>query len=219
MDIGAIRRESIVYECFALDQCKVFTISPNSSEVDGCETLTCLIREMYAANCAFLHNLSLIFECFAAGRLYGLRLEETQAMWEHQGCEPIFMQMRSPWTLPAFCCVDKDGCVELLWVHPRARHNGFVGIFARQLGLEAESLRKNFVLCNKNGKCNSQGYPDPFHKRVCNHWALTGFPCVRESHWEVTRMVLERPDEFNPWHACAVCNAGEHRRSKDRPAS
>jgi hypothetical protein len=94
-----------------------------------------------------------------------------------------------------------------------------MGIFAVQLGLEAESLRKNFALCNKNGKCNSKGYLDPFNGRVCNHWALTGFPCVRETHWEVMQAVLDPENAFNPWYACAVCNATGHRRIRERPAS
>jgi hypothetical protein len=219
-DDGITRQSSSgVDPCFALEQCKVFAVSPSSTEVDGPQTLKCLIREMYDANSGFLHNLCFIFECFAAGRLYGIRLEETEAMFQYKGCEPIFMQLRSPWTLPAFCCLDKDGGIEILWVHPRARHNGLTGIFSAQLGLEAESLRKNFALCNKNGKCNSKGYPDPFYGRVCNHWALTGFPCVRESHSEVMRSVLDPENAFNPWYACAVCNATGHRRIRERPAS
>ena len=210
---------SSVDPCFALEQCKVFAISPSSTEVNGSETLKCLIREMYDANSGFLHNLCFIFECFAAGRLYGIRLEETEAMCQYKGCEPIFMQIHSPWTLPAFCCIDKDAGVEILWVHPRARHHGFAGIFTAQLGLDAETLRKNFALCNKNGKCNSKGYPDPFKERVCNHWALTGFPCVRESHSEVMRAVLDTENAFNPWYACAVCDAAGRKIRRSRPAS
>lgn len=210
---------SSVDPCFALEQCKVFAISPSSTEVNGSETLKCLIREMYDANSGFLHNLCFIFECFAAGRLYGIRLEETEAMCQYKGCEPIFMQIHSPWTLPAFCCLNKDGDVEILWVHPRSRHKGFARIFAVQLGFTTESMMKNFALCNKNGKCNSKGYPDPFKERVCNHWALTGFPCVRQPHWSVIQAVLDRPPLFDPWHACAVCNAAGHRRIRSRPAS
>ena len=208
--------KSMVDPCFALEQCKVFAISPTATEVNAAETLQCLIREMYDANSGFLHNLCFIFECFAAGRLHGIRLEETEAMSQYKGCEPIFMQLQHPWTLPAFCCLNKDGDVEILWVHPRARHHGFAGIFAAQLGLEAESLRKNFVLCNKNGKCNSKGYLNSFNDRVCNHWALTGLTCVRGSRSEVLRSVL---DTQNPWYVCVVCNAAGHRRIKSRPAS
>ena len=210
---------SSVDPCFALEQCKVFAISPTATEVNAAETLQCLIREMYDANSGFLHNLCFIFECFAVGRLYGIRLEETNAMFQYKGCEPIFMQWRYPWTLPAFCCLNKDGGIEILWVHPRARHNGFTSIFAAQLGLEAKLLRKNFVLCNKNGKCNSKGYLNSLKDRVCNHWALTGLTCVRGSHSEVLRSVLDTENAFNPWNVCAVCDAARHRRIKSRPAS
>ena len=212
---------SSVDPCFALEQCKVFAISPTATEVNAAETLKCLIREMYDANSGFLHNLCFIFECFAAGRLYGIRLEETEAMFQYKGCEPIFMQPRSPWTLPAFCCIDRDAGVEILWVHPRARHHGFAGIFTAQLGLDAELLRKNLALCNKNGKCNSKGYPDPFRQRVCNHWALTGFPCMRQPHWEVIQAVLDQPPLLNPWRVCAVCNATGHKKIRilSKPAS
>ena len=205
--------------CFALEQCKVFAISPSATEVNAAETLQCLIREMYDANSGFLHNLSFIFECFATGRLHGIRLEETEDMFQYKGCQPIFMQFRYPWTLPAFCCLNKDGGIEILWVHPRARHNGFTSIFTSQLGLEAESLRKNFVLCNKNGKCNSKGYLNPLTDRVCNHWALTGLTCVRVSRSEVLRSALNTQTAFNPWYVCIMCNAIGHKRIKERPAS
>jgi len=205
--------------CFSLEQCKVFAISSSSTEVDGSETLKCLIREMYDANSGFLHNLCFIFECFAAGRLYGIRLEETEAMSEYKGCESIFMQVQHPWTLPAFCCLNKDGGVEILWVHPRARHNGFARIFAAELGFTTESMMKNFVVCNKNGKCNPKGYLDPSNRRVCNHWALTGFPYVRESHQEVLNMVLDKEVLFNPWYACAVCGVTRHKIRGEVPAS
>jgi hypothetical protein len=207
-DDGITRQSSsMVDPCFALEQCKIFVISPTATEVNGAETLQCLIREMYNANSGFLHNLCFIFECFAAGRLHGIRLEETEAMFQYKGCEPIFMQFHCPWTLPAFCCLNKDGGIEILWVHPRARHHGFAGMFTAQLGLDAELVRKNFALCNKNGKCNSKGYLNPSTDRVCNHWALTGLTCVRESHSEVLRSVLDQKNAFNPWYVCILCNA------------
>jgi len=33
----------------------------------------------------FLHNLSVIFDCFVGGRMYGLQLPETQEMFEYDG--------------------------------------------------------------------------------------------------------------------------------------
>jgi hypothetical protein len=80
------------------------------------------------------------------------------------------------------------------------------------LGLDAELVRKNFALCNKNGKCNSKGYLNPLTDRVCNHWALTGLTCVRESHSEVLRSVLDQKNAFDPWYVCILCNAAGQKK-------
>jgi hypothetical protein len=94
-----------------------------------------LIREMFEGNSGFLYNLSVIFDCFAGGRMYGLQLPETSEMFEYDGPdEPLFIQ--DTYTIPAFCCLDSDSSVEILWVNPRARRMGFASAFLRQLNIK-----------------------------------------------------------------------------------
>jgi GNAT superfamily N-acetyltransferase len=100
------------------------------------ETLVELIREMFEANSGFLHNLNVIFDCFAAGRMYGLELPQTYEMFEYDGPdEPIFIQ--DTYNIPAFCCLDSNSSVEILWVHPRARRFGFGSAFLKQLNIKS----------------------------------------------------------------------------------
>ncbi|MBV5345111.1 MAG: hypothetical protein JZU63_06065 [Rhodoferax sp.] len=193
---------------FDLQQVKVFAISSNSDILDGAETLRHVIRELYHDNSGFLHNMSDLFDGFAAGRLYGLRLEETDDMFRHKGHHPMFMQSRSPWTLPAFCCLDETGAVDIIWVHPRVRRMGLASAFLRELDV----TRATVILPESKGfwdKHQRVQYPricDDEYRNTdspCNHWALTGFPLLDEPHRDLLTDVLER--KLEPALLCATC--------------
>ena len=195
-------------EVFDLQQVEVFSISSNSDIVDGAETLQHVIRELYHDNSGLLHNMSVLFDGFATGRLYGLRLEETDDMFKHNGHHPMFMQSRPPWTLPAFCCLSETGAVDLLWVHPRVRRRGLASAFLHQLDVtqatvilpESKGLWDKHPQVQYSRICDlPQRNTDP----TCNHWALTGFPLIDEPYRDVLKGVLER--ELEPALICAVC--------------
>lgn len=195
-------------EVFDLQQVEVFSISSNSDIVDGAETLQHVIRELYHDNSGFLHNMSVLFDGFATGRLYGLRLEETDDMFKHNGHHPMFMQSRFPWTLPAFCCLDETGAVDIIWVHPRVRHKGLASAFLRQLDV----TRATVIVPESKGFWDK--HPQVQYSRICdfflrntdptcNHWALTGFPLIDEPYRDVLEGVLEH--KLEPALICAVC--------------
>ena len=195
-------------EVFDLQQVEVFSISSNSDIVDGAKTLQHVIRELYHDNSGFLHNMSVLFDGFATGRLYGLRLEETDDMFRHKGHHPMFMESRYPWTLPAFCCLSETGAVDLLWVHPRARKRGFASAFLHQLDVTQATviLPESEGFWDKHPQVQYSRICDDKYRNTdnpCNHWALTGFPLFDEPYRNVLKGVLER--ELDPAMICAVC--------------
>jgi hypothetical protein len=210
---------------FDLDRVRVFAISPYSDIVHGGETLRHVLRELYDANSGFLHNVAQVFDCFGTGRLYGLLLPETEAMFMHQGHDPLFMQSRAPWTLPAFCCLSPSGAVEMLWVHPRARHRGLASAFLRQLNVSQASavLHDSIGFWNRHPQVAFPGvlnapvrcWGDFDAKTQCNHWGLVGFPDMDRPHADATRCMLEPGME--PWHWCRICS--DRNTQKRRPAS
>ena len=195
-------------EVFDLQQVKVFAISSNSDIVHGAKTLHHVIRELYHDNSGFLHNMSVLFDGFATGRLYGLRLEETDDMCKHNGHHPMFMQSRFPWTMPAFCCLSETGAVDLLWVHPRARKRGFASAFLHQLDVTQATviLPESKGFWDKHPQVQYSRICDFFLRNTdptCNHWALTGFPLIDEPYRDVLEGVLEH--KLEPALICAVC--------------
>lgn len=210
---------------FDLEQVQVFAISPQSSIVHGAETLRHVLRELYEANSEFLHNVTHLFDCFGTGRLFGLLLPETEAMFMHAGHDPLFMESRAPWTLPAFCCLDRSGAVDLLWVHPRARHRGLGSAFLRQLHVSRASavLRESLGFWDRHAHVAHAGVRDaPVRcwgdldgETKCNHWGLIGLPGMDRPHAEAAQSMLQPGTE--PWHWCAACT--DRNTRKRRPAS
>jgi GNAT superfamily N-acetyltransferase len=207
MSVGVVLDRCIMsqIEVFKWEQVNVFKISPDHF---GGETLSHMLRELYDANSGFLHNASVLFECFATGRLYGLLLEETEDMFRYEGHHPMFMQSRPPWTLPAFCCLSETGAVEMIWVHPRARRRGFASAFVHQLDVTQATV----ILPESKGFWDK--HPQVQYSRICdlaernaeptcNHWALTGFPLLDEPYRDVLQGVLKH--ELDPALTCAVC--------------
>jgi hypothetical protein len=192
---------------FDLQQVKVFAISSNSDILDGSKTLQHVIRELYHDNSGFLHNMSVLFDGFAAGRLYGLRLEETDDMLRVKGVHPMFMQ-RYPWTLPAFCCLDETGAVDIIWVHPRVRRMGLASAFLRELDVTRATviLPESKGFWDKHPKVQYPRICDDEYRNTdspCNHWALTGWPLLDTPYQQVLQDVLER--DLEAAMLCATC--------------
>jgi hypothetical protein len=193
-------------------------IAASSHNLEG------FIRELYDANSGFLHNISVLYDGFAAGRLFGLRLTETEDMFRYKGHHRMFMQSRPLWTLPAFCCLSESGAVDLIWVHPRARKMGFASAFLRELDVTEATV----IVPESKGFWDK--HPHVRYSRICdldcrnadptcNHWALTGFPLFDEPYRDVLEGVLER--ELDPALICAMCSTqrkGSKRKKCDQSA-
>jgi hypothetical protein len=206
-EIQTEAKDVIKERVFDLQQVDVFAISSKSD--CGATTLQHVIRELYHANSGFLHNMSVLFTSSAAGRLYGLQLEETETMFRHNGHDPMFMQSRPPWTLPAFCCLDESGAVDLLWVHPRVRRKGLASAFLHQLDVTEATviLPESKAFWDKHPQVQYSHICDLDYRNAdptCNHWALTGFPLFDEPYRDVLEGVLER--ELDPALICAICS-------------
>jgi GNAT superfamily N-acetyltransferase len=210
---------------FDMQQVRVFAISPHSDVVHGAETLRHVLRELFESNSEFLHNVTQLLDCFGTGRLFGLLLPETEAMFMHQGHDALFMESRAPWTLPAFCCLDASGAVDLLWVHPRARRLGLGSALLWQLNVSRASgvLRDSLGFwdrhpqvaypCVRDAPVRCWGDLDAGTK--CNHWGLVGFPGMARAHAGAAEAMLQPGME--PWHWCAACT--DRNADKKRPAS
>ena len=73
----------------------------------------------------FLNNLNTIVEQYRNNNLYGLRVTETEEMYERGACQdPVFCRYmdgtHSLYLLPCFC-MKVGNTAELLWVHSKAR--------------------------------------------------------------------------------------------------
>jgi len=199
----------VVLDRYTMSQVEVFDWSTVEVITASSHHLEGFIRELYDANSGFLHNISVLYDGFAAGRLYGLRLEENEVTFRYKGCHPIFMQSRPLWTLPAFCCLSESGAVDLIWVHPRARKRGFASAFLHELDI----TEANVIVPESKGFWDK--HPQVRYLRICdsdrrnadptcNHWALTGFPVVGESYQDVLEGVVH--GELDPALTCAVCS-------------
>jgi hypothetical protein len=79
----------------------------------------------------FLHNKVWIMDALVRGNVYGLKVTETDAMFERRAWkDPIFNLLDRPkgmyrpmYMLPCFCIMEKDACT-IMWVHSSARGKG-----------------------------------------------------------------------------------------------
>jgi hypothetical protein len=92
-----------------------------------------LIAELYDDNSGFVNNKNSLVQAYRDGNLYGLRVLETQAMFE-RGPGPIFVK-RGLWMLPCLCVKDGDEAT-IVWTHTRARRNGFGRALVEQLSIK-----------------------------------------------------------------------------------
>ena len=87
----------------------------------------------------FYCNRNNILESYKNNNLYGLRVDETEEIYNKGvGTDEIFCDISSGATLyllPCFCIKDND-TAKILWTHPRARNNGFATKLVHLLGIK-----------------------------------------------------------------------------------
>ncbi len=84
----------------------------------------CLFDELGDDNSGFLCNKSTILEAYKKGNLYGLRVNETDKMYEREArMDNIFCE--NSWYLLPCSCVSPNNKAIIIWTHTRARKMGF----------------------------------------------------------------------------------------------
>jgi len=71
----------------------------------------------------FWHNRRILADAFRLGQLYGLRVDETDAMVTRKARKDAAFCPGSYFLLPCFC-VKVDAAVEIIWTHSRVRRRG-----------------------------------------------------------------------------------------------
>jgi hypothetical protein len=95
-----------------------------------------LLDDINPDGSGFHHNLQNLVEAFRDGKLFSLRVIETNDMYHEEIRNPLFAE-RTFYALPVLCVVGKrDQDCEIIWVHTRARRYGFGRKMVELLGIE-----------------------------------------------------------------------------------
>lgn len=93
-----------------------------------------LFFELADDNSGFIHNRNMILDAYKNGNMFGLRVIETDEMFESgERSNPIFCK-DTHYTLPCFCIKNESTAI-IIWVHTRARNHGFGRKLVEQLGI------------------------------------------------------------------------------------
>ena len=99
------------------------------------EDFWCLFDELCNDNSEFLNNRSTMVEAYKNGRLYGLRVNETEQMYKRGAIMDILFCDNTFYLLPCFCIKENNTAV-IIWTHTRARHMGFAKKLVELLQIE-----------------------------------------------------------------------------------
>ena len=94
-----------------------------------------LFDELCEDKSGFFHNRGTILEAYKEGNLYGLRVTETDKMYERGAREDIIFCERSWYLLPCFCIKESNKAI-IIWTHTRARNLGFARKLVELLQIE-----------------------------------------------------------------------------------
>jgi hypothetical protein len=84
----------------------------------------CLIDELFDDKSGFCNNRRTILEAYKNDNLYGLRVDETDKMYENRERENNIFCKYSWYLLPCFCVKESNNAI-IIWTHSRARKMGF----------------------------------------------------------------------------------------------
>ncbi len=95
----------------------------------------CLIDELYEDDSNFCNNRSTILEAYKNETLYGLRVSETDEMYERGARKDNIFCDHSWYLLPCFCVKENNNAI-IIWTHTRARKMGFAKKLVELLQIE-----------------------------------------------------------------------------------
>jgi hypothetical protein len=94
-----------------------------------------LFYELCDDKSGFLDNKKTILEAYKDGKLYGLRVNETNQMYKRGVRRDTIFCENSWYLLPCFC-VKEDNKAIIIWTHSRARKMGFAKKLVKLLNIE-----------------------------------------------------------------------------------
>ena len=95
----------------------------------------CLYNELCDDNSGFLYNRRTILEAYKEENLYGLKVNETDEMYNNQSIRDTIFCNDSFYLLPCFCVKENNKAI-ILWTHTRARKMGFAKKLIQLLDIE-----------------------------------------------------------------------------------
>jgi hypothetical protein len=101
-----------------------FVLTP----IESGDDFWCLIKALQDDNSSFMNNISTIVERYKEGKLFGLRVSETDSMYKRGArtddafCRDLHGEL-SWYLLPCFCIVIGQ-TAEICWVHSKLRRMG-----------------------------------------------------------------------------------------------
>jgi len=105
------------------------------AQIESGDDFWALLFELADDESKFLHNRSTLVEAFKDGQLYGLRVCESQKMYERFARVDGVFCRGSYYLLPCFC-VTQDLTAVIIWTHTRARKMGFAKKLVELLHIE-----------------------------------------------------------------------------------
>ena len=95
----------------------------------------CLIDELYDDKSRYICNRDTILEAYRTGSLYGLKVLESDSMYERGAMMDRIFCINSFYLLPCFCIKENNKAI-IIWTHKRARRKGFAKKLVELLHIE-----------------------------------------------------------------------------------
>jgi hypothetical protein len=112
---------------------------PRLSKIERGEDFWRLMDELADDKSGFVHNKTILVDAFRQGKLFGLRVEETDAMFKRQAWKDTVFCKGSYYLLPCLCIrhgVRGSYIATIIWTHSRARRKGFARTLVKLLKIK-----------------------------------------------------------------------------------
>tara|TARA_B100001093_G_scaffold475388_1_gene500917 strand:- start:929 stop:1333 length:405 start_codon:yes stop_codon:yes gene_type:complete len=103
--------------------------------IDDSYSFWFLYDELLDDKSGFLNNRTCILDAYKNGNLYGLRVKETDKMFEKGERQNDIFCKGGNYLLPCFCIKENNKAV-IIWTHTRARKKGFAKCLVNLLDIK-----------------------------------------------------------------------------------
>ena len=92
--------------------------------IDSEQDFWCIFDELVDDNSEFLQNRNTILDSWRKGNMFGVRIVETESMYQRGARGDTLFCADSWYLVPCFCIKDENTVI-IIWTHSRARRMGF----------------------------------------------------------------------------------------------